>query len=146
MSKRLAHLMFTIFILLFFVYTATAALSFKKQASYFPLYISMLGILAMVIELVRQFIAWRKNSDKELFHNNFMAVIKFSLVIILYAGIVYVIGLIPATILYLFLFLFFISRMRWWTALLSVAILVVLIITFADVMNLYWHKSLIHIF
>lgn len=145
MKKNVAQLIFTILMLLLFMYTAFEAISFKKQASYFPLYISLLGILGMLIEIIRQLIVMRKESDNELLHPNFKAVIKYTIILVAYVVLVYVFGLIIATAGFLVLFLYYIAKMKLWRAAISVAILIVLVISFANLMNLYWPKSLINI-
>lgn len=145
MSKRLANIIFPFLMLALFSYTAWGATSFKSKASYFPLYISILGIICMIIELIRQFILLRKETSDEPLHPNIVAVLQYTCILVLYVILVYIFGLILATIAYIFAFLLFISKMKWWRAIISVAILIFLIISFGNIMNLYWPKSLLNI-
>jgi len=135
--------------LLFFIYTAIEATTFRELASYFPLYLSILAIVMMTIEIIRQIISIKKGKEEEkgeVMHPNIGAALKYMGIIILYAVLVYIIGMVIATAIYVFAFLLLIAKMKWWKAALITGILIAAIVTFANVMNLYWPKSLIQIF
>src|SRR5690625_2805108 len=148
MKWRTAELLYTLFMLGIFTYTAIGATEFKKNAMYFPLYISILAIILLVIDLIRQFRRFKKPLEKdepEYLHPDTMGVFKYSLVLAFYAVLIYLIGFLLASIIYLFGFLYFIARMRLMYTIITVTVVVVFIVSFGNTMNLVWPKSLISI-
>ncbi len=134
--------------LMFFIFAAIEATQFKELASYFPLYLSLVAIVLMVIEIIRQVINLKKGNEEEraeLLHPHIGAALIYSGILILYAVMVYVIGMVLASVIYVFAFLYFIAKTKLWKAILITAILIGAVIGFADLMNLYWPKSLINI-
>lgn len=145
----MTQLVFTILMLLFFIYTAVEATTFRQLASYFPFYLSLLGIACISIEIIRQLINLKKgkSEDKDdVVHPNIRAAIKYMGLLVLYAVMVYVLGMVIASAIYVFAFLFWIARMKWWKAALTTGVLIAVVVGFADMMNLYWPKSLIQVF
>lgn len=147
MNRAVAQFGFTILMFILFVYSAIEATSFKKLAKYFPLYISIIAAIILFIEIVKQGIQLKKNVKKgEVLHPNLRGAIKYGLILTVYIAMVYLIGLILASAIYVFLFLYFIAEMKLIQSLIAITVLTVLLITFGNVMNLYWPKSLLNIF
>src|SRR5690625_2221849 len=147
MDKAVAQLSFTSLLLLFFIYTAVAATSFKELARYFPLYLSVIGAVLLFIEVIRQLLTIKKNMKKdEQLHPNIKAVILYTLYLTGYILLVYLIGMIIATVIFLFVFLYFTAKMRLISSIITVIVVVGVLMLFADVMNLYWPKSIFNIF
>lgn len=144
MSKNKTQIVFTSLILCMFIYTAVAATSFNKLAKYFPLYISITGIVCLTLALIRIIIQIRKeeNKDQEPLHPNIPGVIKYTCLLTAYLALVYLIGMIYASAIYVSFFLYFIAKMKPIHTVISVAAVVVGLITIANVMNLYWPKSI----
>lgn len=146
MNKAVVQLVFTIFIFLVFVYTAYEAQDFKKLARYYPLYVSIASAGLIFLEIIRQLVSFKKEYNKrELLHEDMRGVFKYTFLLTLYILLAYIIGIIPASFIYVTLFLILVAKMKPWKALLLVIILLVLLIIFARVMVLYWPKSLITI-
>ena len=146
MNKAIAQLGFTILLFFLFIYSAIEATSFKQLAKYFPLYISIIAAILLLIEIIRQIIKLKENKEKgEQFHPNLKGAFKYTLYLIVYVLLVYLIGFVLASIIYVFVFLYFIAKMRLISSIITVAVLVGLMIMFGDAMNLYWPKSLFHI-
>ena len=146
MNKAIVQLTFTTFLFFFFIYTAVEATSFKQTAKYFPLYISIVAIVILLIEIIRQVIKLRETKQKgEQFHPNMKGAMKYILFLIVYAVLVYLIGIVLASAIYVFVFLYYIAKMRLINTIITVGILVALLMTFEDVMNLYWPTSVFHI-
>lgn len=146
MNKAIAQLVFTILMLSFFIYAAVEATSFKQLAKYFPFYVSIIAAVLLLIEIVRQVIQLNKNKAKEeLFHPNIKGAIKYTLFLIVYILLVYLIGIVLATIIYVFCFLYFIAKMRLVRSVITVVILTIIIVAFGDIMKLFWPESLFHI-
>lgn len=143
MNKAAAQFTFTIIMFLFFIYTLIEAASFKKLAKYFPFYISIIALVMLAIEIIRQIINFKKSSESgEVMHPNIKGVIKYTFYLIIYVGLVYLIGIVLASLIYVFVFLYFIAQMKWWQASLTVVILLVFIVQLGKFMNLHWPKSL----
>lgn len=146
MNKAIAQLSFTILMFIFFIYTAIEATSFKKLAKNFPLFISILAITILLIEIVRQVVKLKENMQNgEVLHPNMAGVIKYTLILTLYIVMVYIIGIILASTIFVFLFLYFIANMKLIQSFITVAVLIGLLIAFGNAMNLTWPKSIFHI-
>lgn len=146
MNKAVVQLVFTLLVFLVFVYAAYEAQNFKRLARYFPYYVSIISAGLIFIELIRQIIFFKKEYNKgELLHEDMRGVFKYTFLLTLYILLAYIIGIIPASFVYVTLFLILIAKMKPWKALLLVIILLTLLIIFARVMVLYWPKSLITI-
>lgn len=146
MNKAIAQLIFTILLFFFFIYTALEAREFAQTAKYFPLYLSITATVILFIEIIRQIVRFQKNKETdEVLHPHMRAVIVYTILIVLYAVLVYVIGLLLASAIYVFVFLYFIANMRLIGSIITVAILIAFLVIFGDVMNLYWPKSLFNI-
>ena len=147
MNKAIAQLSFTSLLLLFFIYTAVAATSFKELARYFPLYLSVIGAVLLFIEVIRQLLTIKKNMKKdEKLHPNIKGAILYTLYLTGYILLVYLLGMIIATVIFLFIFLYFTAKMRLISSIITVIVVVGILMLFADVMNLYWPKSVLDIF
>ena len=143
MNKAVMQLIFTSLVFIVLIFAAIEARTFKETAMYFPFYISLLGIILFFIEIIRQVRKLKEEMAKgELLHPNIKRALKFTGILTIFFVLVYLIGLIPATAIYVFAFLYFIAKMKIWQSLLTCAILVTFLTIFGKAMNLYWPKSL----
>jgi hypothetical protein len=144
MNKEKLSLIFSIGFFILFSLMAWEALSFKELARFFPQYIA---IGAAVLSLFDIFFKIKKlqkiKQENEPLHGNLAAVMKYILWIFGYLIMIYLVGLVLATIIFLAGFLMVEAKLSLVKTGLSVGVVIILIMFFGDVMKLYWPRSLL---
>ncbi len=144
LNKKTTSLIFSIMLFLILCVAAWKSLDFRKTAMYFPLTISLLGISLLSIDIMRNILhLYKDNNNREPFHNNLRALFKYTLIILCYFPIVYLLGIKIGTLIYLFLFLMYITRLGFVKAIVSAFFVTVALNIFGSVFNLQWPSSLL---
>jgi len=118
---------------------------FAKLARFFPLYISAAATILSLIDVILQAkkLMSEKKEHAETVHDNPFAVAKYILWVLGYLLLIYLIGFITGTVIYLFAFLYFETGFGIIKSTISVAITVLLIYIFGNFMTLYWPVGLL---
>jgi hypothetical protein len=144
MSKDKLSLIFSSAIFLVFSWMAWEAHSFKELARFFPQYIA---IGAAILSLIDIFLKIRKllkdKQENAPLHENLAAVVKYILWIISYLIMIYLVGLVLATSIFLAVFLMVEAKLGLIKTGISVGIVIIVIMVFGDVMKLYWPRNLL---
>jgi hypothetical protein len=147
MSKDKLSLIFSSAIFLLFSWMAWEALNFKELARFFPQYIA---IGAAILAFIDIFIKIRKllkgKQDHDPLHENMAAVVKYIVWIISYLIMIYLVGLVLATAIFLTVFLTVEAKLGLIKTGISVGVVLIVIMVFGDVMKLYWPRSLLKSF
>lgn len=145
-SKSKVSLVFTVLLTLLFIWFALEATTFSERARFFPLYISLIAILFVVIELVLTFTRFfSKKEEVSSFHPNLIEAIKYIGWIMLLLGLIYLVGFKVGASVFLGAFLYFVTGFKWWRVLVAVAITFTCLFLFGDYyMNLHWPRNLMN--
>jgi len=137
-------------LLLLFTWAAWQARDFAELAQFFPLYISVGAVILLIIQLVMEIRAsiaapsagGEDDGLEAQMLERIPAALKYLGWFFGYILLIYFIGLMAATALFLLGFLLMEARMRLLPALVGVVITVLAINLFGDVMKLYWPRAL----
>lgn len=143
MNKQVISIIFSLVIFLVFCWGAIEAQSFRELARFFPFYICLLGAFVMMIDIIVRLIKMKKDKSNEPLHNNMFGVIKYTIIICSYLLLIYLVGIVIGTGVFLFTFLFYEAKLSVIKCGISVAVIVIGILIIGDVMNLYWPRSLL---
>lgn len=146
--NALEHYIFLTIVLILFAWAAYLALDFPTQAQTFPRSVALVAVGIVAIEMVAYlFVVWKSSDEVEptafdSIRTRFGGIWPYLLwILAFYAGI-YVIGMVAASGIFMFLFLLREGKMKWYYALLSAVLTVAFLITMEDVMSLRWPKSI----
>ncbi|MGO4888423.1 tripartite tricarboxylate transporter TctB family protein [Anaerobacillus sp. MEB173] len=145
MSKLAGSTLFSFCLFLLFGALALEAMTFSRLAKFFPLYITVAGaILCLIytIILLRTLVK-KEGLPEELKKLQFTKPLKYLSWLLGYVVLVYIVGFLVATGLFLAAFLYLESKFSVVKTAISISIVLVCLILFSDVMNLYWPKSLL---
>lgn len=159
MNKRIFSLIFTLFLFVVFTLAAIEAKNFTSLASFFPLFTAIIAaILSLISSLIQGINIYRlkkgKISESDAKDNAIeLESEDASLGLIFYymgwvAGyvvIIYLLGLIIATVIFLVLFFMIESKFKILKTLIFTAIVITLIISFGNLMNLHWPTGVINL-
>ena len=144
MSKSAYSMLFSVCILFLFSWTAWQAAGFKKLASYFPLYISLIAIVLAVIQVIIEIRKYKANTaHEEQEQSGFGNVIQYIAWFVGYSVVIFILGFIIATGVFLVLFLKLETKYSWLKTALSTAVTIILLLLFGELMNLYWPTGLL---
>ncbi|MDV2686123.1 tripartite tricarboxylate transporter TctB family protein [Alkalihalophilus lindianensis] len=145
MSRLLASTLFSFFLFVFFALFALEASTFSRLAQFFPYYISIAGAVLSFIYTTIQIRELVKNKkvQEELATLNMKRPLKYLAWLIGYVVLIYVLGIIVASILFLASFLYIESKFTVLKTAMSISIVVVGLLLFSNVMNLYWPNNLV---
>jgi small-conductance mechanosensitive channel len=150
MSKEMKSILFTSFLFVIFCLMAFEAHTFADKAKFFPFFvaigaafIALVSILLQSVELVKN--KKRKEEVDEEETAEVKKLIKYILWVVGFVALIYVIGFMLATILFLVVFLLVESKFRIHTTLISTALVIGVLVLFGNVMNLYWPTGLLGI-
>lgn len=144
-NKEKVGVIFSLLVFGMFCWAAVEAQNFRELARFFPFYIAVIGALLTFIDLVIRVIKMVRNKEKVAapLHENLPAALKYLLIIISFLVLIYIFGIFIGTAIYLFAFLYFETKLGLLKSIISVAVVVVGVMIFGDVMNLYWPQSLL---
>lgn len=146
MTKQTATLIFSSLILMLFVWMTFEASQFANLARYFPQYIALLGgVLSLwsVILQIRNIWKQRGVQKKEVLQ--LMGSLKYIAWIVGYIGLIYIVGFMVATGVFLTTFLMIEAKFNIIRTLTATVVVLLLLTVFSDVMNLYWPTNLLGI-
>jgi hypothetical protein len=144
-NKEKYSLIFSVFVFALFSWMAWEATGFAELARFFPLYISIAGAVLTLADIVLRIIKLNRNINKktEAVHDAPLSVLKYIIWIIGYLVLMYLLGFLVATTIFLFAFLYIESGFKLIKTFLSVTITMVAIISFGNLMTLFWPKGLL---
>jgi hypothetical protein len=144
-NKEKCSLLFSVCLFALFCWMAWEAMGFAELARFFPLYISIGGAALTLVDIILRIIKLNanKNTKSEPVHEHPLSVLKYVIWIIGFLFLIYLLGFLIATTIFLFSFLYIESKFKVVKAFLSVTIAMVAIISFGNVMTLHWPKGLL---
>lgn len=159
MSKRIFSLVFTLFLFVIFTWAAIEANNFSDLASFFPLFTAIIAAnLALVSSIIQAINIYRvkkgtlTESEQEEEAVELQSEEASLGTIFYYVGwvagyvlIIYLFGLLIATAVFLIAFFIIESRFKIWKTLLFTAVVITLIISFGNLMNLYWPTGIFNL-
>lgn len=148
MAKAKYSIYFSLFLTVIFTLAVIDAMTFAKLARFFPLYIAIIAVFFSLLDLIfniRNYINLKKVKQKED-EEEVDGVGKYILWIVGYIVGIYLLGFIIATLIFLIIFLFFETKFGVIKTALGVGITLAIILSFGNIMNLYWPKGLLGIF
>jgi hypothetical protein len=146
MNKSSATLMFYLFLFVFFGWMAVEARRFQETASYFPLSIASVASILVIVAAVKQIVSIRKGEKSEPFHEKFHFVLKYMLWVIGYVILIYLVGFILASVIYVSLFLFLEAKISFLKIICVTATMVVFIIVISHWLELTWPSNVLGLF
>lgn len=140
MNKHLYSIAFSCFVFILFVWMAWEAASFQKLASYFPFYISLVGILVCLVDIFLQIKRYRiqRTTRTETLTKYNIDTVKYILWIASFPILILLIGFIPGTVVFLFAFFTFETKWKLLRTCISIAIVIVVLVSLGNIMNFYW--------
>jgi hypothetical protein len=144
-NKEKYSLIFSVFVLILFCWMAWEARGFAELARFFPLYISIGGAVLALVDIILRIIKLNrnKNNESESVHDKPLSVLKYFIWIVGFLVLIYLLGFLVATTIFLFAFLYIEAGFKLIKTFLSVTVTMVAIISFSNVMTLYWPKGLL---
>ena len=142
------QLVFLLFLLALFGYSLWASLEFPGQAQTYPRTVAAAAVIITIIELVSYIVSWRNETLPEVAPENtltarFMTILPFLAWLAAYYAVIYVIGMVAASGLFVFLFLYREGKVKWYYALLAGVFIIFFLIQMEDVMSLRWPDSIL---
>lgn len=140
-------LIFSFLLLMIFCWTTYEALQFAELARYFPLYVSVVGIILVLIELISSILKNKKlQNDKTEFHPQLQRAFKYILWIVSFLLVIFIAGFKIATVIFLLTFLTLESGFKLTKAVIAVVAVMFFLIVFGDYyMSLNWPKNLLNL-
>ncbi|WP_158738036.1 tripartite tricarboxylate transporter TctB family protein [Alteribacillus sp. YIM 98480] len=146
MNKEKLNVIFTFSIFIVFVWAAITALTFSRLAQFFPLYVSVAGSILSGFYLFSEIIKRFKQKEKgEKVRVPIIRPCIYIAWVIGYILLIYLIGLLLASTIFLIAFLVVESKFAIFKALYSTGIAVGVIIVLSTLLNISWPQSLIGI-
>lgn len=144
MDRKLGSILFTICLMLVFSYTAWEASSFNRLAQFFPYYLSIIAAFCCFISGLTQIIVLikerKKGQSKDILQ--FLAPLRYIGWIFGYVLLIYLVGLMVATGIYLMLFLIIESKIKVWKSLATTVFVLIALSVFSGYLNLYWPSNI----
>ncbi|WP_461179187.1 hypothetical protein [Virgibacillus ainsalahensis] len=143
-SKSKVNLIFTILLALLFTWLAVEATTFNERAKYFPLYISIIALIFVIVDLVLSSIRFSRKKEGALpFHPHLLSALMYMGWMLLLLWFIYLVGFKVGSSAFLAAFLFFVTRWQWWKVIMAVIIAFSCMYLFGDIyMNLHWPANL----
>ncbi|MGV2619811.1 UNVERIFIED_CONTAM: tripartite tricarboxylate transporter TctB family protein [Halobacillus marinus] len=143
MDKQKLNIAFTIFLFALFTWAAITALSFSRLAQFFPIYVSTAGSIVTGLYLCSEIIKYVKQKDKK--HQKVLIVqpLIYLAWIVGYVIMIYIIGVLAASAVFLMTFLVKESRFTIGKAAYSTGITIVALIVLSSFMKIAWPESLL---
>lgn len=149
-SNVIEQVIFLAVVLGIFGWAAYGALEFPTQAQTFPWFVALTAIVITGAELVLYLLSLRNEENRaaalsaaDSISARFGGILPYLIWLIAYYGAIYVIGMVTASALFVFLFLLIPGKMKWYWALLSAVLVFAFLISMEDVMSLRWPRSIV---
>ena len=142
------QLVFLLFLLALFGWALWSSLEFPGQAQTYPRTVAGAAVIITMIELVSYIVSWSNETLTEVAPENtltarFMTILPFLVWLAAYYVVIYVIGMVAASGLFVFLFLYREGKVKWYYALLARVFIILFLVQMEDVMSLRWPDSII---
>lgn len=143
-SKQKVNFIFTLFLAITFIYCAIEAMKFSEKAQFFPLYISILAIILVLIELIMTSVStFKRKYTSQPLHPHLKKVIFYLGLILLLLGLIRIIGFKIGSTIFVTFFLWLLADFKWVKAIVAGIIVFLCLEFFGDYyMNLYWPQNL----
>ena len=146
-SNVIEQVIFLVVVAGVFAYALFGALDFPTQAQTFPWFVAATALVITGVELILYLLSQRNPENVESISDSIRAkfggILPYILWLLAYYGAIYVIGMVSASALFVFLFLLIPGKMKWYWALLSAVLVFIFLISMEDVMSLRWPRSII---
>lgn len=142
MIRKVYSIVFVIFLILLFSVAAYEALSFQRLASYFPLYISLIGAGLSIYVLYFETRNLKHDSERQIEPSSTMSYFSYIAWMLFFVACIYLVGLPIASGIFLLLFLRYEAHQSYISIVISVLGVVGVLIGFAELMNLNYPRSL----
>lgn len=148
-QAKVEQLIFTFFVGAVFIGAAILSFAFPESARRFPLTVTILSALFVVIQILKLYLNTKQEDTKEDASNQKTVLSqgkKIAPYIIWILGfylLIYIVGFVIASGIFVFAFLLTQAKLRWYFALISAAIVVAGILFLGDLLSLKWPFGLI---
>lgn len=153
MIKSHYSVMFSVFIFLLFLFGAWQAYSFSELAKFFPYYIAIVGAVLALIIVIVSIVSIQKekegvkqvdsvDSSEQDSDEDGKLTLRYMAWFTGYIVLIYVIGFLAATTLFLILFLYLETKYSVLKILISVIATHTVIYLFSSAINLYWPEGI----
>ncbi len=144
---NIEQIVFLLLILLFFAWAGWESLSFPNKAQTYPRTVALAAVVITLAELGSYLWTLRGQKSEEASSDTltakFIKILPYVLWLCACYATIYVIGMVVASGLFVFLFLFREGDVRWYYALLSGLIVIAFLLLIGDVMGLKWPESVV---
>lgn len=152
---NIEQIVFLVLVMLFFAWAGWDSLSFPEKAQTYPRTVAFAAVLIALAELgsyiwsvrAQKLVPSKEGSDgvtqAETLSAKFMQILPYLLWLLACYAAIYVIGMVVASGLFVFLFLLREGKVTWYYALLSGLIVTLFLVAIGDVMGLKWPNSVI---
>lgn len=147
-TNRIEQLVFLLFLLALFGYAFWGSLDFPGQAQTYPRTVAGAAVLITLAELIAYLVNWYRDNlpdvaDEDTLTARVMGILPYLGWLLAYYIVIYVIGMVAASGLFVFLFLYREGQVKWYYALLAGVFIVLFLIQMEDVMSLRWPDSIV---
>ena len=142
---KIEQTVFLLLVLLFFAWATWQSLSFPEKAQTYPRTVAFVAVLITLVELGSYLWSVReqKSDEEATLTAKFIKILPYLLWLLACYAAIYVIGMVAASGLFVFLFLFREGKVPWYYALLSGVIVIAFLLIIQDVMGLKWPDSIV---
>ena len=145
---NIEQLAFLIFLLALFGWAFWQSFSFPGQAQTYPRVVGGAAVLITAAELLSYIIIMirgkaPKVAKEDTLTARFLTILPYLLWLAAYYAVIYVIGMVAASGLFVFLFLLIEGKVKWYYALPAGLFILFFLIQMEDVMSLRWPRSIV---
>ena len=144
---KLEQIIFLLLVFLFFGWAASQSLGFPDKAQTYPRTVAFAAVIITLAELGSYLWSLRGQKPETAYSDTltakFIGILPYVLWLAAVYAAIYVIGMVLASGLFVFLFLLREGKVPWYYALLSGIIVIIFLLTIQDVMGLKWPKSVV---
>ncbi|MEM9980693.1 MAG: tripartite tricarboxylate transporter TctB family protein, partial [Cyanobacteria bacterium P01_D01_bin.2] len=138
-NNLLEHVLFLLVVAGVFAYALYGALEFPTNAQTFPWFVAATALVITGVELILYVLSQRNaeegNGVVDSIASKIGGILPYLVWLLAYYGAIYVIGMVSASALFVFLFLLIPGKMKWYYALLSAVLVLIFLISMEDVMS-----------
>ena len=145
---NIEQVIFLLLVLLVFAWAAWDAFSFPEKAQTYPRTVALAAVIITLVELGSYTMTLRTQPSGEAavsdsVSTQFFKILPYLFWLGAFYAAIYLMGIIVASGLFVFIFLLREGKMAWYYALLSGLIVIGFLLTMEDVMSLKWPRSVI---
>ena len=140
------QVVFLLILLGVFAWMAWESLGFASQAQTYPRLMATAAVILTLVELISYIISSRSEEDVPLsqtLSGRFGGILPYLLWLLAYFAVIYVVGMVAASGLFVGLFLLREGEVKWYYAILAGLIVIGFLILMEDVMSLRWPRSIV---